>query len=137
MATDHSVLTMENNLGIVQLVDKVKAIFDTDPVLVNVFVNYVNSRLVHPFSNYDSTNLDNWSICFSPEVSTKSYLLTINPDELTNRQTEHLIESVFGDDEDDTYIISFKARHVLALMSEDESIFRDKIMSLLFSHYWG
>lgn len=133
MATDRSVLIMENNLGILQLVDKVKAIFDTNLVLVD----YTASRANYPCLASDPPNLDSWSIIFSSRCSLKSYLLTIDPDQLTDKQTKYLIESVFGDDENDmcNSHITIKSSRVLELISEDESVFYDRVMSMLFSLY--
>lgn len=127
MATDRGVLTMEENLSVLQLVDKVKAIFDTNLVCVN----YLRSG-----SGF--TNLDDWLITFSSKCSLKSYLLTIDPDQLTDEQTKYLIETVFGDNKDDiceNTIVAFKPRRVLELILEDESVFYDKVMSMLFSLY--
>ena len=127
-------MIMENNLGILQLVDKVKAIFDTNLVLVD----YTASRANYPCLASDPPNLDSWSIIFSSRCSLKSYLLTIDADQLTDKQTKYLIESVFGDDEDDICeptIVAFKPSRVLELILEDESVFYDKVMSMLFSLY--
>jgi hypothetical protein len=133
MATDHGVLTMKKDPNILQLVDEVKAIFDAN--LIDV--KYVNSSIIYPLSAFDS--LDNWLISFSPKCDLKSYLLTIDSDQLTGEQTEHLIESVFGDNEDDKFftVFNMKARKVLELISEDVSTLHDKVMSLLFSLYEG